>query len=69
MRSLEEIILASDEWEALRLADHESLYRTEAAARMEISRQTFDRILRRARAKVADALINGKALRIDSAKS
>jgi predicted DNA-binding protein (UPF0251 family) len=31
---------------------------------MGISRQTFDRIVRRARAKVAEALVGGHALRI-----
>jgi predicted DNA-binding protein (UPF0251 family) len=65
LRNLEEILLATDEWEALRLADLEQLYRTDAAARMEISRQTFDRILRRARTKVADALLKGKSLRLE----
>lgn len=65
MRELDEVLLAPDEWEALRLADHEGLYRVEASARMGISRQTFDRIVRRARAKVATALLEGKALRLE----
>jgi predicted DNA-binding protein (UPF0251 family) len=64
MRDLEEIDLAADELEALRLADCEMLYRQPAAARMGVSRQTFDRILRRARAKVARALVQGHAIRI-----
>lgn len=64
LRALEEIVLEADEWEALRLGDREGLYHTEAAARMDISRQTFDRILRRARQKVAEALVEGKALRL-----
>jgi len=61
---LEEVALAADELEAVRLADGEDLYRTEAAARMKISRQTFDRILKRGRGKIARALVQGKALRI-----
>ena len=50
--------------EALRLADVEDLYHTEAAERMKVSRQTFDRIVRRARMKVADALVHARALRV-----
>ena len=61
---LEEVVLAADELEALRLADVEDLFHTVAAARMGVSRQTFDRIVRRARMKVARALVLGHALRI-----
>lgn len=61
---LSEVELAADELEALRLADVEDLYHTEAAKRMGISRQTFDRIIRKARIKVATALVKGQALRI-----
>jgi predicted DNA-binding protein (UPF0251 family) len=62
---LEEVALAPDEMEALRLADAEGLYQTEAAAKMGVSRQTFGRIVERARRKVALALAGGKALRIE----
>lgn len=65
MRDLEEILLAADELEALRLADCEELYHVEAAAHMGVSRQTFDRIIRKARKKVALSLVNGHALRIE----
>ena len=61
---LEEVVLAADELEALRLADVEDLFHTVASARMGVSRQTFDRIVRRARMKVARALVLGHALRI-----
>jgi predicted DNA-binding protein (UPF0251 family) len=64
LRDLKEVELAADELEALRLADSEGLYRERAAERMQVSRQTFDRIVRRARAKVAGALVEGHALRI-----
>ncbi|OHE82731.1 MAG: hypothetical protein A3G75_04625 [Verrucomicrobia bacterium RIFCSPLOWO2_12_FULL_64_8] len=64
LRDLREITLAPDEMEAVRLADREDLYNIEAAVRMGVSRQTFDRILRRARAKIAEALVLGQALRI-----
>ena len=61
---LEEVELAADEMEALRLADVEDLYHTEAAKKMCVSRQTFDRIVRRAHMKVAQALVHGRALRV-----
>ncbi len=66
---LEEVILSLDELEAIRLADHEALYHEEAAGRMGVSRATFVRILDSGRKKIADAIINGKALKIDSANS
>lgn len=62
---LRETVLAADEFEAVRLADVEELYHTDAARRMKVSRQTFDRIVRRARQKIAQALVSGQALRID----
>jgi predicted DNA-binding protein (UPF0251 family)/predicted Fe-Mo cluster-binding NifX family protein len=64
-RELEEVILGFDEAEALRLADLEGLYQEAAARSMGVSRQTFGRIVETARRKAADAILNGKALRID----
>ncbi|MFA5263827.1 MAG: DUF134 domain-containing protein [Opitutaceae bacterium] len=66
---LEEIELGADELEALRLADVEDLYHTEAAKQMRVSRQTFDRIVRHARMKVAATLVHGRALRVLLASS
>ncbi len=65
LSDLEELVLTYDELEALRLADLEGLYQEEAAASMQISRQTFGNIVKSARKKVADALVNGKAIRIE----
>ncbi|MBU1669635.1 MAG: DUF134 domain-containing protein [Actinobacteria bacterium] len=65
LRELESVILSVEELEAVRLVDEEGLYQEAAAERMEVSRQTFQRILRGARRKVADALVNGKALGIE----
>jgi predicted DNA-binding protein (UPF0251 family) len=62
---LEVSVLALDELEALRLADYEGLYQEEAARKMNISRQTFGNIISSARSKTADALINGKAIKIE----
>lgn len=63
---LEEVSLHMDEVEALRLADYEGLYHEDAAQRMKISRATFGRIIDQARRKVAEALLKGKALRIET---
>jgi len=65
MTELTEVILALDETEAIRLADLEGLYQEDAAARMKISRQTFGNIIHAARAKIAEAIIKGKALKIE----
>lgn len=65
MRELREAVLSLDALEALRLADAEGLDQTEAAARMGISRPTFSRLLGEAREIVAQALVNGWALRIE----
>lgn len=62
---LEEITLTVDECEAIRLADLESLSQEEAGKKMGISRATFGRIIQQARKNVADAIINGKAIRIE----
>lgn len=62
---LEEITMTVDEFEAIRLADLEGLYQEQAAERMEISRPTFGRVVESAHKKVANALVNGKALKIE----
>lgn len=64
MNELEEISLAPDELEAIRLADLNELFQKEAAAEMNISRTTFSRIIMRAHGKIAEAIINGRAIRI-----
>ncbi|MCL5278163.1 MAG: DUF134 domain-containing protein [Deltaproteobacteria bacterium] len=65
MHALEEIILNMDELEAVRLADYQGLYQEQAAEKMRISRPTFGRIIESAHKKIADALVNGRALRIE----
>ncbi len=62
---LEEVVLSLDEYEAIRLEDYEGLYQKEAASRMNISRQTFGRIIEAAHKKIADVLITGKTLKIE----
>lgn len=63
--SIETVTLTLDDVEALRLADLEGLYQEQAAERMKISRPTFARIAESARRKTADALIHGKAIRLE----
>jgi predicted DNA-binding protein (UPF0251 family) len=61
---LEEVDLGRDELEALRLCDFKNFEQTEAAKQMKISQSTLQRILTSARKKVAEALIEGKAIKI-----
>ena len=65
MRELAEVILTIDEFEALRLKDLEGLEQEDAAQRMNVSRPTFQRVLTTGREKIADALVNGKLLRVE----
>ena len=60
----EEVNLKIEELEAMRLKDLEDLNQDECAARMQISRQTFQNVLDSARKKVTLALAEGKAIRI-----
>jgi predicted DNA-binding protein (UPF0251 family) len=65
LRALEDVGVTVEEVEAMRLKDLEGLQQGECAERMRISRPTFHRILGSARQKIADAFINGKAIRIE----
>jgi len=62
---LKEIILEHDELESLRLADLLAYSHEDAASEMKISRATFGRIVEIARKKVADGILNGKAIKIN----
>ena len=63
--ALEEVNLTLDELEAIRLADLGELYQEDAAKKMNVSRQTFGNIVNSAHKKIADALLNAKALKIE----
>ncbi len=65
LTALAEVCLPVEGLEALRLADVEGESMEAAALRMQVSRHTFGRILADARAKVAEALVYGRALRIE----
>lgn len=65
LSELEEVTIGIDEIEALRLNDFEKLNQTDAAKKMNVHQSTVQRILETAREKIADALCNGKAIRIE----
>ncbi len=69
LRVLDEVVLLPDELEALKLHDVDGLEQVEAAAKMQISQPTFGRILNAAYKKVANAVITGKAIRIEKNES
>jgi len=64
LSTLGEVVLSVEEAEALRLKDLEGLEQGEGAEKMNISRPTFQRVLASARQKIADAILNGKAVNI-----
>jgi len=65
MIDLEESILTVDEFEAVRLKDLGGLDEKDAAKKMNISQPTFNRLVSSARKKIADAIVNGKAIKIE----
>ena len=62
---LDEVVLTMDELEAIRLADLEECYQEAAARQMDVSRQTFGNIVKSAHKKIAAALVQGRALKIE----
>jgi len=65
LRGLKEIILTVEEFEAIRLKDLEGLEQFECSKKMNVSQPTFHRIVSLARKKISDAIINGKAIKIE----
>lgn len=64
MRFLEIVSLSLEEMEALRLKNIKNLDQVAAAKKMNTSQSTFQRILSSAYKKIAEALVNGKAIKI-----
>ena len=60
----ETVVMTLEEYEAVRLIDHEKLTQQQCAEQMEVARTTVTAIYDSARGKLADALVNGKTLRI-----
>jgi predicted DNA-binding protein (UPF0251 family) len=65
LHELEGVVLTMDEYEAVRLSDLKGLTQEEAAEKMMVHRSTISRILNSAHRKIADALVNVKAIRIE----
>jgi predicted DNA-binding protein (UPF0251 family) len=65
LSKLDGVYLTIDEFEAVRLACLEELKQEEAAKLMKVSRPTFSRIITSAHKKIADALVNIKAIKIE----
>jgi predicted DNA-binding protein (UPF0251 family) len=64
MRDLQTVALSIEEIEAYRLRYLDDLDQRAAAKRMTVSTSTYQRIISLAYKKIADALINGKAIKI-----
>jgi len=60
-----EIVMVSEEIESLRLIEIKGLSQKDAAKSMKISQPTFSRILKSARRNSADAIVLGKAIKIE----
>ncbi len=65
MQRLKDVAIPVDAFEAIRLADYKGMPHDAAAEAMDVSRQTFGRILSEARQCVATALVEGAALKIN----
>ena len=68
LAGLEEVDLNFDELEAIRMCDFHGISQVEAAQKMNISQSTLSRILISAHKKIAEALIEGKAIKIEKKK-
>ncbi len=66
LRHLKEVVLLPDELEALKLYEIDHLDQTQAAQKMGISQPTFARTLDSAHKKLASAIVEGKAIKIEA---
>lgn len=64
-KELETVVLKFDEYEAIRLLDHEGFMQEQAAEQMNVSRPTLTRIYEKARKTIAQALVEGKMIVIE----
>ncbi len=62
------VILHYEEYESIRLNDYEKMSQAEAAAAMGVSRPTFTRIYKKARERVAQALVEGRRVIVEGGK-
>lgn len=64
LTQLETVKLTLEELEAIRLVDYDGLEQEDSAKKVRVSRRTLTRDLKSGRMKIADALLNGKAIEI-----
>ena len=65
LSKVEAVYLSLDEFEAVRLTCFEGLLQEDVAHKMKVSRSTVSRMLTSAQNKIADALVNIKAIIIE----
>ena len=65
MIELKESVLTMPEFEAIRLVDFNEVSQEKAGKEMQISQSTLSRVLSSGRKKIADAIVNGKAIKIE----
>ena len=61
----EAVVLTVDEYEAVRLIDRQGFSQEECSAYMQVARSTVQSIYNSARKKLAEALVDGRSLRIE----
>ncbi len=64
LQNLEEVTISFEEIEALRLQNSLELNQEDASKMMQISQPTYFRMIKEARKKITDALVNGKAIKL-----
>ena len=65
MVSLQEVIMTEEEFESIRLIDYKKISQTDAAQMLGISQPSLSRTLSSAREKIADAIVNAKAIKLE----
>ncbi|MBR9706571.1 DUF134 domain-containing protein [Candidatus Pacearchaeota archaeon] len=65
MTELKESVLTMPEFEAIRLVDLNEVPQEEAGKEMQVSQSTLSRVLKSGRKKIADAIVHGKAIKIE----
>lgn len=59
------IVITVDEYETIRLIDHVGLTQAECSSYMDMARTSVQAMYQKARKKIAQALVEGRALHID----